>query len=142
MVGFVAFLKSRIVLAGWIMYWLDGSYRLDRIAGSLDLQISLDLDRIGCIGWTGSAVLAGLDHNGWMRTHRFFKDGTDGTDVKDGTDEIDGLDGALVGLGWDWGGTGMGWTVVSSHQHGSDRTEALPLAGWLLQTRDKWDIWT
>ena len=27
-----------------------------------------------------------------MRTHRFFKDGTDGND---------GLDGALVGLGWD-----------------------------------------
>ena len=38
--------------------------------------------------------MAGLDHNGWMRTHIFCKDGTDGTDC------MDGLDGALVGLGW------------------------------------------
>ena len=32
-----------------------------------------------------------------MRTHSFFKDGTNGTDGDDGDD---GLDGALVGLGW------------------------------------------
>ena len=58
------------------------------------------------------------------------KDGTDGTD---GTDGNDGLDGALVGLGW---------TVVSTRRNGSNRTGALPLAGWLIQTRDKWDRWT
>ena len=40
------------------------------------------MDWLDWIGWIG------LDHNGWMRTHSFCKDGTDG------------LDGALVGLGW------------------------------------------
>ena len=100
MVGFVALLKSRIVLAGWIVYWLAGSYRLYQLAGSyhiavlLDRWILLDLDRIGWIGWIESAGLAGLDHNGWMRTHGFCKDGTDRTD------RMDGLDGSLAVLGW------------------------------------------
>ena len=52
------------------------------------------LDHIGWIGWIVLAVLTGLDHNGWMRTPSFCKDGTDRTDG------MDGLDGALVGLGW------------------------------------------
>ena len=37
-----------------------------------------------------------------MRTHSFFKDGTDktdGADGTDGTDRVDELEGALVGLG-------------------------------------------
>ena len=101
MVGFVALLKSRIVLAGWIVYWLSGLYQLDRIAVLLYCWISLALDRIGWIGWIGSSGLAGLDHNGWTRTHSFCKDGKDGMDGKYGTDGMDGLDGALLGLVWD-----------------------------------------
>ena len=58
------------------------------------------------------------------------KEGTDGMDGNDGNY---GLDGALVGLGW---------TVVSTRRKGSDITGAPPLAGWLLQTRDKRDRWT
>ena len=73
MVGFVALLKSPIV-----SYWLARSYWLDRISGK-------------CWIWIRSA---GLDYNGWMRTHSWCKDGTDVTDG------IDGLDGALVGRGW------------------------------------------
>ena len=57
------------------------------------------------------------------------KDGTDGTD---GTDRNYGLDGELVGLGW---------KVVSTRRNRSDRTGPPPLTGWLLQTRDEWDIW-
>ena len=57
MVGFVALLKSRIIL-----YWLDGSYRLDFISGYRLYQ----LDCLDWIGWIG------LDHNGWMRTHSFM----------------------------------------------------------------------
>ena len=67
MVGFAALLKIRIVLDGWIVYWLAGSYRLARIDVSLDRWISMDLDCIGWIGWIGwigLAGLAGLDHNG------------------------------------------------------------------------------
>ena len=59
---------------------------------------------MGRIGWIGLAGLAELDHNGWMRTKGFCKNGTDGTngmDGTDGTDGMEGLDGALVGLGWD-----------------------------------------
>ena len=53
------------------------------------------MDWIGCIR---------LDNNGWMRTHSYCKDWTDGTEGADGTDGNDvndGMDGALVGLGWD-----------------------------------------
>ena len=49
-------------------------------------SVSYGLDCLDWIGWIR------LDNNGWMRTHSFCKDGTDGND---------GLDGALVGLGWD-----------------------------------------
>ena len=80
--------KSRIILAGWIVYWLAGSYQC--IAVFLDIAGygSYRLDWLDWIGWIG------LDNNGWVRTHIFCKDGTDGTDGNDG------LDGKLVGLGW------------------------------------------
>ena len=103
------------VLAGWI-----GSDRCNLcIAVSLDIYVSLDISGTG----TGSyrIIMAGC------------KGGTDGTDGTDGNDGNDGLDGALVGLGW---------TVVSTRRNRSDRTGEPPLAGWLLQTRDKWDRWT
>ena len=79
--------------ASVILYWLAGLYIgwLDCIGWIVSLYrwISLDMDRIGWIDCIGLAGLAGLGHNGWMRTHSFCKDG------------MDELDGALVGLGWD-----------------------------------------
>ena len=66
MVGFVALLKIRIALAGWIVYWLAGSYRLDLIGWIVSLYrwIFLDLDYIGWIGGIRSAGLDRLDNNG------------------------------------------------------------------------------
>ena len=75
---------------------MAGSYRLYRLSGLYRIAVSLDisgsgsgsyrLDWLDWIGWIR------LDNNVWMRTHSFFKDGTD---------RNDGMDGALVGLGWD-----------------------------------------
>ena len=67
MVGFVALLKSRIVL-----YWQAGlcSGWLDCIGWIVSLDItesgSYWLDWLDWIGW----IL--LDHNGWMKTHSFM----------------------------------------------------------------------
>ena len=95
------------------MYWLSGFCIdwMDFISCIVSLDIarsgSYRLDWLDLIGWIG------LDHNGWMRTHSFCKD------VTDGTDGIDGLDGELVGLGW-------GRTVGSACQNGS------ATIGWLV----------
>ena len=44
---------DRSILAGWIVYWLAGLYRLDRIAVSLDISGSGSY-RMDWIGWIGS----------------------------------------------------------------------------------------
>ena len=49
-------------------------------------MVGSGLFRLDWISWIR------LDNNGWMRTHSFCKDGTDGND---------GLDEELVELGWD-----------------------------------------
>ena len=90
------------------MYWLDGLYRLYCIAGLLDIAGS----RSYWLDWLDWIVWIGLDHNGWMRTHSFCKDGTDGTGG------MDGLNGVLVGLGWDGrllAPSGMGATEQEHH---------------------------
>ena len=71
------------------LYWMAGLYR---IAVSLYHWILLELDRISWVQ---------LDNSGWMRTHGYCKDRTDGMDGTYGNDGNDGLDGALVGLVWD-----------------------------------------
>ena len=83
LVGFVALLKIRIA-----SYWLDGSYRLDRIARSWSYQ----LDWLDWIGWIG------LDHNGWMRTHSFMHWLVTARVVWMGRME-------WMRRWWDWGGT-------------------------------------
>ena len=45
--------SDHIVLAGWIMYWLAGLYRMDRIAGYRWI-------------WIVSAGSAGLDRLDWI----------------------------------------------------------------------------
>ena len=111
-------------MAGLFIGWMDC------IDVSLDCCILLDLDRIGWIGRIGSAGLDELDHNGWMSTHSFCKDGTEGTDEKD---EMDGLDGSLVVLGWD------GRSLVPAGTGAPEQERHHWLAGWLLETREKWD---
>ena len=107
-------------MAGWIVMavlagWI-GSYRcFCCITVLLDIAVSLDIAGTGTGTGSYRIIMAGC------------KDGTDGNDGNDG------LDGALVGLGW---------TVVSTRRNGSNRTGAPPLAGWLMKTRDEWDIWT
>ena len=80
------------MLAGWIVYWLAGSYQLDRIAVSLDHWIAgyhwiwivsaglAKLDRLDWLDWT---IMAGLGHIVFARMGRM----------------------GWMGSWWDWGGT-------------------------------------